>query len=221
MTDRDSGGSHSKENEMSDESNDLIEALEQELAKTQEALAASQALNTREEEKAETLGVFTNAEGEPVELYNHGIDNFTSDPATGRYYIGDDDIGGPDVISDYDPNIDSAVKNLKLSPRDMQLIGERSRDERGRYAADPEPERPRITEPCRCGECVDIRQANITGARWDPETGEAFVRHLCKCGEQRLTHADETPDDIQRRALFETEVMDEIIENYMERPPRW
>ncbi|HSB43987.1 MAG TPA: hypothetical protein VLD60_03195 [Nitrospira sp.] len=78
-----------------------------------------------------------------------------------------------------------------------------------------------FTEPCSCGVCVDINKANITGSAYNPETQETYLRHLCKCGEERLTYSNGTPDAVQQRAIDADELMTEILEHHMERPPRW
>jgi hypothetical protein len=102
----------------------------------------------------------------------------------------------------------------------MQLAGQRSRDEQGRYVADPEPEPPMITEPCSCGRCVDIYKANIIGSAYDPEAQEAYVRHLCKCGCERLSFASACPDAVQEKAIENDEVMEIIYRDYMPREER-
>lgn len=179
-----------------------------------------------EEQKAQMFGDHQPADdeegegGEGYTLTNPGVDDFTVD-STGGIWCGDERIGGPDTLDNHDPNTDSAFKSLELSPRDLQLIGERSRDAQGRYTADPELEQPQYTVPCSCGSCVDINQANITGAAWDTETGQAYVQHTCRCGEERLTFADEISDRVQQKALDEAMLLADILENHMERPPKW
>ena len=152
----------------------------------------------------------TNSDGDEVELVTPGVDDFSVDE-NGQLYCGTERIGGPDVIDEHDPSTDSAFKSLQLSPRDQQLIGQHVRDESGRFTRRMEPPPPMITEPCRCGSCVDICKANIIGSAYDTETQQAYVRHLCKCGEERLTYADGIPDSVQAKAIENDEIMNEIL----------
>jgi hypothetical protein len=198
-----------------------IETLEE----LRERLAEAQASLDRAEEEAakiERLHAGIPDDDEGPELVEPGIDDIKMDKH-GGVWIGDERVGGADIIiNEIDPITDSAFKNLKLSPRDLQLIGERSRDDAGRFTANPEPEEPFWRTPCGCcGEVIDMNKVNPLRPMWNQETGEGFVEHICRCGETLITQGDELPGEVQLKALENDAVMDIVIRDYMERPPKW
>jgi len=189
-----------------------------------ERLDEAQASLDRAEEEAAKIqrlhaGIPDDDEEQPeYELVNPGIDDFKVDNK-GGIWIGNERVGGADVVvEDVNPN------PLGLSPAALQSIGIRTRDEAGRFASTvaPEPEAPLWTTPCEvCSTCTDMTKVNPTGVAFDRSTDQPYILHSCRCGADRYTESDGVSDEIQRKALFESEVLAEILEHHMERPPKW
>ena len=195
---------------------ETLEELREKLDEAAESLDRAQ----REHEKIERLhaGIPDDDDDGP-ELVEDGIDNFTRD-AEGGIWIGNERIGGPDVIDNADPHL--ASSNFGVSPAELQRLGlSRSRDDHGRYLPNPTAVEPLYRVPCEgCGEVIDMNKVNPLRPMWDQRTGQGFIEHDCRCGEKLITQGDELPGEVQQKAIENSEIMDIIIEHYMERPVR-
>jgi hypothetical protein len=199
---------------------ETIEELRERLAETEEALARAE----REQEKVERLNLgLDDEDDEGPEFVVTGVDDFKVDKQ-GGIWCGGERIGGPDISKDYDPNTDAAYKNLHLSPRDMQLIGQRSRDEAGRYVAvvAPEPETPLLRGSCPdCHSSPNLNLINPTGSCYDTEQNQAYVKFDCRCTKPLLHEADEIVDRVQAAAIEADELMAYLEEECIRANRSW
>jgi hypothetical protein len=177
-------------------------------------------MQEREEAKERLSGHAPQEEGEEeLSLEQVGIDDFRIDNA-GRVWCAGQIIGGHDAIDEVDQVWVEHAANV-FSPAQQQMLrdADRARDDSGRFASrDEAPPQPLMVEPCSdCGDAPDLRRAHILGgtqAGPGPHAGTTCVAHLCRCGAERLTSAEQLRDadawDILERASEESDILLEI-----------